>query len=97
MYQDYAGQGYYYIGIYAQSVSTMATEMTQQRYSPDNDITNFYYDPGDAVLGLYASALGHLASRPHTYLVDRDGNVRVSYGAVMSNEAKWRGWIEELL
>ncbi|MCD6282574.1 hypothetical protein J7J84_03065 [bacterium] len=74
----------------------MATEMTQQGYSPDSDITNYYYDPGSSVFNSYCSVFG-VGGRPCTALIDRDGNVRYWGGAVVSHEADWRSRIEELL
>lgn len=72
----------------------MVTEITQQGYSPANDLTDFY--TGIAVKTLYESAFGPF-SRPTTFLIDRDGKVRVKYGGVQSHESTWRGYIEELL
>jgi hypothetical protein len=74
----------------------MATEMVQQGYSPDGDITNYYYDPGSSVFGAYCSAFG-MASRPCTALIDRDGNVRYWGSAVLGHESEWQSRIEELL
>jgi hypothetical protein len=78
------------------SLTTMAQEMVQQGYSPDDDITNFYYDPGSTVANAYNSAFG-LGSRPRTALIDRDGNVRFWGGAVLNHDAEWQARIEELL
>jgi len=74
----------------------MATEMTQQGYSPDNDIANYYYDSGSSVFNAYCSAFG-IGSRPRTALIDRDGNVRYWGGGVLGHEAEWQSRIEELL
>ena len=74
----------------------MATEMTQQGYSPDNDITNYYYDSSGSAFSAYCSAFG-MSSRPCTALIDRDGNVRYWGGAVLAHDAEWESRIEELL
>jgi len=97
IYLDYFAQGYDFIAVYYTSTATIASRIQNIfGHDPDTDITDFYYDADQSAFGLYVAAFGN-ATMPHNYLIDRDGDVRVSYGPVKGNEVQWRAWIEELL
>jgi hypothetical protein len=97
IYLDYCAQGYDFIAVYYTSTATIASRIQNIfGHDPDTDITDFYYDSNQSAFALYTAEFG-AATMPHNYLIDRDGNVRVSCGPVKGNEAQWRSWIEELL